>query len=115
MHVPADAAPQPLRYWPATHEEAEHVEQEKDPALGAGRDSYLLVSESIHVDGVSLASKAHSHARSVSRTDLNRFAMHNGVVACRFSVCEYDLRPFSRSLRPALHDQIHVCYGAKLA
>ena len=53
MHVPADAPPQPLRYWPATHEEAEHVEQKKDPALGAGQDSYLLVvSESIHVDGV---------------------------------------------------------------
>ncbi len=64
MHVPADAPPQPLRYWPATHEEAEHVEQKKDPALGAGQDSYL--SESFHVYGVLLASKAHSHARSVS-------------------------------------------------
>ena len=34
MHVPADAPPQPLRYCPAMHDEAEHAEQEDAPALG---------------------------------------------------------------------------------
>ena len=31
MHEPADAPPQPLRYWPATHDAAEQVEQTEDP------------------------------------------------------------------------------------
>ena len=30
-HAPADAPPQPLRYWPATHDEAEQAEQTEDP------------------------------------------------------------------------------------
>ena len=55
MHVPDAAPPQLLRYWPATHEEAEHAEQKKDPAFGAGQDSYL--SESIHIGGVYLQAR----------------------------------------------------------
>ena len=31
-HVPADAPPQPLRCWPATHDEAEQLEQTNAPA-----------------------------------------------------------------------------------
>ena len=31
-HAPADDPPQPLRYWPATHDAAEQVEQTEDPA-----------------------------------------------------------------------------------
>ena len=30
-HAPADAPLQPLRYWPATHDEAEQVEQTENP------------------------------------------------------------------------------------
>ena len=41
VHVPADAPPQPLRYCPAMHDEAEHAEQEEAPALGV-RDWYTV-------------------------------------------------------------------------
>ena len=30
-HVPADAPPQPLKYWPAAQKEALHVEQAEAP------------------------------------------------------------------------------------
>ena len=38
-HAPADAPLQPLRYWPATHDAAEQVEQTEDPG-----DSFMLSS-----------------------------------------------------------------------
>ena len=31
VHAPADAPPQPLRYWPAKQDAAEQVEQTDDP------------------------------------------------------------------------------------
>ena len=33
VHVPADAPPQPLKYWPAAHDEAEQAEQTEAPGL----------------------------------------------------------------------------------
>ena len=38
-HAPADAPPQPLRYWPATHDEAEQLEQTSAPEPSMSRPS----------------------------------------------------------------------------
>ncbi len=45
MHVPADAPPQPLRYWPAKHDEATHAEHTDAPGLETSQQSLLIKFE----------------------------------------------------------------------
>jgi hypothetical protein len=40
-HPPADAPPHPLRYWPATHDGAEHAEQTEAPEGGVRHTSHV--------------------------------------------------------------------------
>ena len=46
-HVPADAPPQPLRYWPATHDEAEQLEHTYAPVRTKSRRSDRVCHESV--------------------------------------------------------------------
>ena len=46
-HAPADAPPQPLRYWPATHDEAEQLEQTYAPVRTKSQRSDRVCHESV--------------------------------------------------------------------